>query len=34
MNTLLYKKYMGEVDKADQFRGYYQWKLKSRKFYL
>ena len=34
MNTFLYNKYMGGVDMADQFRCYYQWKLKSRKFYL
>ena len=34
MNTFLYNKYMGGVDKSDQFRGYYQWKLKSRKFYF
>ena len=33
-NTYSYNKYMGGVDRADQMRGYYQWKLKSRKFYL
>ncbi len=31
LNTFLYNKYMGGVDIADQFRSYYQWKLKSRK---
>lgn len=28
-----YNKYMGGVDRGDQLRGYYQYKMKSRKFY-
>ena len=34
LNTTLYNIHMGGVDKVDQLRGYYQWKMKSRKFYL
>ena len=33
-NTYLYNKYMGGVDRADQYRAYYQLKFKSRKFYM
>lgn len=29
-----YNKFMGGVDRADQLRSYYQWDLKSRKYYI
>ena len=29
-----YNKYMGGVDRADQLHSYYQWDLKSRKYYM
>ena len=32
-NVVLYNKYMAGVDKADQLRGYYRVRTKSRKFY-
>ena len=32
--TSRYNKNMGGVDRADQMQGYYQWKMKSRKFYM
>ena len=30
----LYNMYMGGVDTADQLRSYYQWRMKSRKYYM
>ena len=30
---ILYNKYMGGVDRGDQLRGYYNYKIKSRKLY-
>ena len=33
-STKLYNQYMNGVDRADQLRSYYHYKLKSRKFYM
>ena len=32
-SIILYNKYMGGVDRGDQLRGYYNYKMKSRKLY-
>ena len=32
-NIITYNKYMGGVDRGDQLRGYYSYKIKSRKLY-
>ena len=33
-NIAMYNKFMGGVDKADQYRSYYSLRMKSRKFYM
>jgi hypothetical protein len=33
-NIMLYNKYMGGVDRADQLRSYYQRKVKTTKYYM